>query len=41
MLLSLTSMFYYNALVAPAVLTMLVYALMWRNARARAAEGAA
>lgn len=41
MLLSLTSMFYYNALVAPAVLTMLVYALMWRNLRDRAVEGTA
>lgn len=41
MLLSLTSMFYYNALVAPAALTMLVYALMWRNLRDRAVEGTA
>ncbi|GAA4906486.1 hypothetical protein LX16_3349 [Stackebrandtia albiflava] len=41
MVLSLTSMFYYNALVAPLVITMLVYALMWRNVRDRAMEGKA
>lgn len=39
MVLSLTSMFYYNALVAPAVFTMLVYALLWRNERDGALEG--
>ncbi|GIG70841.1 hypothetical protein [Phytomonospora endophytica] len=33
MLLSLTSMFYYNALVTPLALTMLAYALLWRNKR--------
>ncbi|HZE38054.1 MAG TPA: hypothetical protein VE172_04505 [Stackebrandtia sp.] len=33
MVMSLTSMFYYNALVAPLVVTMLCYALLWRNER--------
>ena len=35
MLLSLTSMFYYNALVTPLALTMLAYALLWRNREAQ------
>lgn len=39
MLMSLTSMFYYNALVAPLVITLLCYALLWRNERDRAVEG--
>ncbi|ADD40659.1 O-antigen ligase family protein [Stackebrandtia nassauensis] len=39
MVLSLTSMFYYNALVAPLVITLLCYALLWRNERDRAVEG--
>lgn len=41
MVLSLTSMFYYNALLAPLALTMLCYALLWRNERNRAVEGIA
>ncbi|MGH8791694.1 MAG: hypothetical protein ACRDXX_03505 [Stackebrandtia sp.] len=41
MLLSLTSMFYYNALLAPLAATMLCYALLWRNERDHAVEGMA
>ncbi|WP_285666251.1 hypothetical protein [Actinorhabdospora filicis] len=33
MLLSLTSMFYYNALYTPLALTFMAYALLWRNQR--------
>lgn len=36
---SLASMFYYNALVTPLALTFLSYALLWRNAAARALPG--
>lgn len=41
MVLSLTSMFYYNALLPPLVLTMLCYVLLWRNERDGAVEGMA
>lgn len=41
MLLSLTSMLFYNALLAPLAATMLCYALLWRNERDRAVEGTA
>ncbi|BCJ32973.1 hypothetical protein Athai_04760 [Actinocatenispora thailandica] len=36
---SLASMFYYNALVTPLAFTFLSYALLWRNAGARALPG--
>lgn len=39
MVLSLSSMFYYNALVAPLAITLLCYALLWRNERDRAVKG--
>ncbi|HEY3504043.1 MAG TPA: hypothetical protein VGN37_14825 [Actinocatenispora sp.] len=38
---SLASMFYYNALVTPLAFTFLSYALLWRNATDRPAPGAA
>lgn len=38
MVMSLTSMFYYNALLPPLAATMLCYALLWRNERDQAIE---